>query len=146
MLRLHFPLIEPDVRISRIRLSDQGSRCRTRDVAGQSRELQQTQFPMKVFMGVQIVSQPLMFVLASQPLTEPILGVLIDVAVSVAHRAAAEVIRPALEHPIQLLTTCSTSRSVRLRAVASLILALRRLTALADGLVLSTIRRCRQDQ
>jgi hypothetical protein len=30
MLRLHLPLIEPDGRISRIRLSDQDSRGRTR--------------------------------------------------------------------------------------------------------------------
>ena len=31
MLRLHTPLIEPDVRNDRIRLSEKGSRGRTRD-------------------------------------------------------------------------------------------------------------------
>ena len=101
MLRFHLPLVEPDVRISRIRLSDQGSRFRTRDVTRQSRELQQAEFPVKVLIGVQVMSQPLMFMLASQPLAEPVLGVLIDVTVSVAHGTTAKVIRPALEHPIQ---------------------------------------------
>ena len=32
MLRFHIPLIEPDVRISRIRLSEKGSRCRPREI------------------------------------------------------------------------------------------------------------------
>ena len=38
MLRLHTPLIEPDVRFSRFRLSDKVSRFRPRAVAGQRRE------------------------------------------------------------------------------------------------------------
>ena len=68
VLRFHFPLIEPDVRISRIRLSDQESRFRTRNVARASRELHQTEHPVEIFVGVQVVSQPALFVLASQPL------------------------------------------------------------------------------
>jgi hypothetical protein len=47
VLRFHFPLIEPDWQISRIRLSDQESRFRTRKVAGQRRELNQTERPVK---------------------------------------------------------------------------------------------------
>src|SRR5258705_12196845 len=31
--RFHIPLIEPDVRISRFRLSEKGSRCRPREMA-----------------------------------------------------------------------------------------------------------------
>jgi hypothetical protein len=31
--RFHIPLIEPDVRISRFRLSEKGSRCRPREIA-----------------------------------------------------------------------------------------------------------------
>jgi hypothetical protein len=31
--RFHLPLIEPDVRISRFRLSEKGSRCRPREMA-----------------------------------------------------------------------------------------------------------------
>jgi len=32
-VRLHTPLIEPDVRVSRFRLSEKGSRCRPREMA-----------------------------------------------------------------------------------------------------------------
>ena len=42
MLRLHSPLIEPDVQISRIRLSDQASHLRTRNV-GTRTQLDQAQ-------------------------------------------------------------------------------------------------------
>jgi hypothetical protein len=31
--RFHIPLIEPDVRIARFRLSEKGSRCRPREIA-----------------------------------------------------------------------------------------------------------------
>jgi hypothetical protein len=31
--RFHIPLIEPDMRISRFRLSEKGSRCRPREIA-----------------------------------------------------------------------------------------------------------------
>jgi hypothetical protein len=34
MLRFHTPLIAPDTRISRIRLSEKGSQVRPREVAG----------------------------------------------------------------------------------------------------------------
>jgi hypothetical protein len=56
VLRFHFPLIEPDWQVSRIRLSDQESRFRTRKVAGQRRELNETKRPMKVFIGIEVVS------------------------------------------------------------------------------------------
>ena len=43
MLRFHTPLIEPDRRISRIRLSEKGSRVRPRKVAGPLGKLDETQ-------------------------------------------------------------------------------------------------------
>jgi len=43
MLRFHVPLIEPDVQIYRIRLSDKGSRFRPRAGRGQRLQLEQTQ-------------------------------------------------------------------------------------------------------
>ena len=45
-LRFHLPLIEPDVRISRIRLSDQGSRFRSLPASRAAREKVQAQLPM----------------------------------------------------------------------------------------------------
>jgi hypothetical protein len=41
--RFHIPLIEPDVRISRFRLSEKGSRCRTREMAWPPGKADETQ-------------------------------------------------------------------------------------------------------
>ena len=48
MLRFHTPLIEPDVRISRIRLSDKDSRRRPREIARSRLEPYQPQHFFKV--------------------------------------------------------------------------------------------------
>ena len=49
LLRLHLPLIEPDVQVSRIRLSDKDSRRRTREAARSSLELDQPQAAQERF-------------------------------------------------------------------------------------------------
>ena len=43
MLRLHIPLIKPDVQISRIRLSDKDSRLRPREAPRQHRKPNEAQ-------------------------------------------------------------------------------------------------------
>ena len=48
MLRFHIPLIKPDVRISRIRLSDKESRGRSREVTLDPTESDQTEFKVEV--------------------------------------------------------------------------------------------------
>ncbi len=50
-LRFHPPLIKPDVRISRIRLSDKESRVRPREVACSLWELDESQILMQVAVG-----------------------------------------------------------------------------------------------
>ena len=49
-VRFHRPLIEPDVRISRIRLSDRISRFRPREASRSARELDEAQFLIQVFV------------------------------------------------------------------------------------------------
>ena len=49
MLRFHIPLIKPDVRISRIRLSDKDSRVRSREVALDPTKSDQTELQIQVF-------------------------------------------------------------------------------------------------
>jgi hypothetical protein len=49
VLRFHLPLIEPDVQVSRIRLSDKGSHRRTREAARSSLELNQPQTAQERF-------------------------------------------------------------------------------------------------
>ena len=52
MLRFHIPLIEPDVRFSRIRLSDKASRFRPREAAGQHGQSDQAECFGQVPVGV----------------------------------------------------------------------------------------------
>ena len=52
MLRFHLPLVKPDVRISRIRLTYKESCVRPRDVAITQAKLNQTELVMQVFIGV----------------------------------------------------------------------------------------------
>jgi hypothetical protein len=52
MLRFHLPLIKPDVRISRIRLSDKDSCVRPRDVEVRQTKLNQSQLLVQVFVRV----------------------------------------------------------------------------------------------
>ena len=51
-LRFHVPLIEPDGRISRIRLSDKASRVRPRDVPSLRFQANQTQRVVQVPIGI----------------------------------------------------------------------------------------------
>ena len=52
MLRFHLPLVKPDVRISRIRLSYKDSCVRPRNVAFAQEKPDQTEFIMQVFIRV----------------------------------------------------------------------------------------------
>ena len=52
MLRLHIPLIEPDVRFSRIRLSDKDSCVRTREAARQQGQPYKTERLGQIPVGV----------------------------------------------------------------------------------------------
>jgi hypothetical protein len=74
MLRFHLPLIEPDLQISRIRLSDKGSSFRPRNIAVAQLELDQTQLTMQIVSGVACQTPILHFVLLTQPPTEPDTG------------------------------------------------------------------------
>ena len=69
MLRFHIPLIEPDRRISRIRLSDKDSYRRPRKVASAQLQLDKTQRVVKILVGKTSRACALKLVFASQPLT-----------------------------------------------------------------------------
>jgi hypothetical protein len=57
-LRFHTPLIEPDVRISRIRLSDKRSCLRPRQVARRPRKLNQSPRIVENRSGKRLYPQP----------------------------------------------------------------------------------------
>ena len=101
MLRFHLPLIEPDVRFSRIRLSDQ-----THAFAHEKRARKRTQ-PDNAQLPIQIVRReacvpPIPYlVLRAPPLTEPVEDVVIHAPPGLADRAYAEVVRPADQHAVE---------------------------------------------
>jgi hypothetical protein len=49
-LRFHIPLVEPNVRYLRIRLSDRSSCSRPREVAGQCRQIDQPELLVQVLI------------------------------------------------------------------------------------------------
>jgi hypothetical protein len=101
VLRFHLPLIKPDVRFSRIRLSDKVSCVRPRKGACFRTQPDQAQLLFQVLVGEsRFLRTPMELVLRTQPLAEPMSGVLIDQTIRLAHRSQEEVIRPAAEQVI----------------------------------------------
>ena len=97
MLRFHIPLIKPDVRVSRIRLSDRRSRVRPRKVARPLRQPDEVERLVQVRIGEACGSPTLHLMLPSQPLAQPAGRVSIHGPVGFAHRAEAEVVGPPAE-------------------------------------------------
>ena len=77
-LRLHIPLIEPDRRLSRIRLSDKISRLRPRHVAPKRGQAYEPEVPVKVQEWIGPAPAPPDFVLETQPPAQPHSGVVVD--------------------------------------------------------------------
>src|SRR6476620_11812293 len=94
-LRFHSPLVKPDVRIARIRLSDKGLLCfRPRQVGSQTFQTQEPEPLVEMLNGKRFASRPLDLMLIAQPSTEPIPRVAIDRAVGFTYRTKTEVVGP----------------------------------------------------
>ena len=92
MLRFHIPLIKPDVRVSRIRLSDRHSRCRPRKVARPLLKPDEVEPLVHVLVGIACGPPTLYLVLPSQPLTQPTGRMPIHGPIGFAYRPEAEVV------------------------------------------------------
>ena len=94
--RFHSPLIEPGGRFSRTRLSDKNSRFRPREVASSGHSGGPGP-AHRAGTRRDTVSIPgsSTLCLRTQPLAEPVAAVPVDGTVRLAHRAEAEVVRPA---------------------------------------------------
>ena len=79
--RFHTPLIEPDVRI---RLSEKGSRCRPRKVARPGGKADEAQHFWQRVLRKPLGPWPVQFVLGTQPLTQPLAGVLLHRPIGIA--------------------------------------------------------------
>ena len=96
VLRFHILLIKPDVRFSRIRLSDRISRFRPREVAPSHFEPNQLQLLVQVSIRVACRPRARHLVLAAQPLSQPIRRVSVHGSIGFAHRPDSKVVRPPL--------------------------------------------------
>src|SRR6202790_4407565 len=93
-LRFHTPLIEPDMQISRIRLSDKTSRLHPRRAATKLCQAYEPEVPVKVreWIGSALASPD--FVLEAQPPAQPHSCVVVEHPILFAGGANAKVIGP----------------------------------------------------
>jgi hypothetical protein len=101
LLRFHPPPVEPDVRISRIRLSDFCSPLRPQQAVRSPQQLDQSQLLVQVLIGISCISHSRHAVLATQPLTHPFPHVLVYDPIRFLHRTQAEVVRPSAQSRVQ---------------------------------------------
>src|SRR5262245_52373944 len=103
MPRFHPPLIEPDLRLSRIWLSEKASRRRSRKARSGDRALQahEPQRPVQVRQRIAISAWPPHLVLTTQPPAQPRPDVAVHAAKGFPKDAAREVVPPADQNSVQ---------------------------------------------
>src|SRR5712671_1871753 len=102
-LRFHIPLIEPDVQISRIRLSDKTSRLHPRHVTSLRGQAYEPEVPVQVREWISPAPASPDLVLEAQPPAQPHSGVVIDRPIRLGDGAYLEVVRPSAQRAVQLL-------------------------------------------
>src|SRR5260370_39161818 len=102
-LRFHTPLIEPDMQISRIRLSDKTSRRHPRHVVPKPGQTYEPEVPVKVreWIGPALASPDL--VLDAQPPAQPHSCVGVERPVRFGDGSYIEVVRPSAQRAVQLV-------------------------------------------
>src|SRR5246500_1091773 len=100
-LRFHIPLIEPDMQISRIRLSDKTSRLRPRHVVPKPAQAYEPEVPVKVREWISSALASPDLVLEAQPPAQPHSGVVVDRPVRLGDGAYFEVVRPSAQRAVQ---------------------------------------------
>ena len=93
-LRFHIPLIEPDMQISRIRLSDKTSRLRPRRVVPKPAQAYEPEVPVEVREWIGSAPALSDLVLDAQPPAQPHRGVAVDHPIRFGDGAYFEVVRP----------------------------------------------------
>src|SRR5881409_3341428 len=101
-LRFHIPLIEPDMQISRIRLSDKISRLHPRHVVPKRGQAYEPEVPVKVREWIIPALASSDLVLDAQPPAQPHSGVVVDRPVRFGDGAYIEVVRPSAQRAVQL--------------------------------------------
>jgi len=97
-----FPLIEPDRRFSRIRLSEKGSRFCPRKADGSSIETNEPKLVVEDLVGVPLGTSSLSSMFGAQPLAKPSASVSFHCSIGFPDRAQAEVVGPSDHLPVEL--------------------------------------------
>src|SRR6266851_2598229 len=100
-LRFHTPLIEPDMQISGIRLSDKTSRLHPRRAAAELCQAYEPEVPVKVREWIAPALASPDVVLRSQPPAQPHSRVVVERAIRFAGGADTEVIGPSAKRAVQ---------------------------------------------
>src|SRR3954462_11442668 len=100
-LRFQSPLVKPDVRIARIRLSPASSSLRARQVGAPSRQVVKAEFSIKVLVRVLAVPGAFPAAAAPQPAFQTPLGIPAHRLIDPDDRTLIEVRRPAADHGIE---------------------------------------------
>src|SRR5262249_12311301 len=102
-LRFHIPLIEPDMQISRFRLSDKTSRVHPRHVTSPRGQAYEPEVPVKVREWISPALASPDFVLEAQPPAQPHSGVAVDRPIRLGDGAYLKVVRPSAQRAVHLL-------------------------------------------
>src|SRR5665811_1305693 len=100
-LRFHFPLIEPDIQISRIRLSDKTSRLRPRHVEPKPAQAYEPEVPVEVREWIGPAPALPDLVLDAQPPTQPHCCVGVERPIRFVDGTYFEVVRPSAQRAVQ---------------------------------------------
>ena len=102
-LRFHIPLIEPDMRISRIRLSDKTSRLHPRRAATKPGQAYEPEVPVEVREWISSALASPDLVLEAQPPAQPHSRVVVEHPIRFAGGANTKVIGPSAQRAVQLV-------------------------------------------
>src|SRR5215831_10005896 len=132
-LRFHIPLIEPDLQISRFRLSDKTSRLHPRHVTSPRGQAYEPEVPVKVREWISPAPASPDFVLEAQPPAQPHSGVAVDRPIRLGDGAYLKVVRHPRSVRFTLATSSVVSCHVPVRAVSSWMVSTMRPMLFFDG-------------
>src|ERR1019366_5303099 len=92
--RFHTPLIEPDMQISRIRLSDKTSRLHPRHVVPKPGQAYEPEVPVEVREWIGPAPAPSDLVFGTQPPAQPHSGITVERPIRFGNSANTEVVGP----------------------------------------------------
>ena len=128
-----FPLIEPNRRVSRIRLSEKVSRCRPRKAGRSHTKLDRPNFSCRA--GRIPFAAGSHLVLGTQPLAQPSTSMSFHSSIGMTDWSQTEIIRPPNHHSIECPDYCFLGQKGLFRSVSWLIALQMRCTRFFDGVV-----------